>query len=226
MGSRWLAEVAVGRWARWVLPGLALVSLPQAVATFEQGAALRRPDLRSQAARWIEATIPDNTVLGVYRIDYCPPLKGDVHRAFLRERLAASAARPELTARLQELDRRTRIYTQLSLEYFADQPVVPPEYAAGIDLNDPKTAETFRRTWMEYPELIAYGVRYLVLPSAGYARFLEGEPPPAGTPAHYYYTRNRRYLTGLLDGTDPRYRQVQVFGDAAQAGRIVLLEVR
>ncbi|MFA6110741.1 MAG: glycosyltransferase family 39 protein [Candidatus Latescibacterota bacterium] len=228
MAGRWLAEVAAGRWRRWVLPGLVLASLPQAVATVEEGAALRRPDPRSEAARWMEATIPDGTVLGVYRIDYCPPLKGDVHRAFLRERLAASAARPELTRRLQELDRGLRIYTQLSLEYFGEQPVVPPEYAAGIDLSDPKTAETFRRTWMEYPELKTYGVRYLILPSAGYARFLDNEPPPAGTPAHYYYTRNRQYLTGLLDGADPRYRQVRVFSDPGhpQAGRIVLLEVR
>ena len=131
-------------------------------------------------------------------------------------------------ARLRELDRKTPIYTQLTLEYFMEEPRVPEEYRQKIDLGDPKTLETFRRTWMEYPELKHWGVRYLVLPSAGYSRFFTGEPPLAGTAAHYYFTRNRDYIAQFFAAGDPRYRTVREFAEGAGESnrRISIVEVR
>ena len=59
------------------------------------------------------------------------------------------------------------IYTQLTLEYFSDPPIVPREYRAGVDLRDAKTRETFRRTWMDHEELRRWKVEYVILPSQG-----------------------------------------------------------
>ena len=94
-----------------------------------------------------------------------------------------------------------------------EKPLVPPAYRSGVDLRDPKTLETFRRTWMEYPELKQWQVDYIVLPSAGYRRFLDGRAPPPGTAAHYYFTRSRDYIRQFFDPANPRYEMVEEFVD-------------
>jgi len=173
LGARLVVErLPVGA-QRWALPVLFVVSLPQVWTGLQEGARLRRPDVRTVAARWIEESIPDGTTVGIYRIDYTPPLRGDIHQSMLRSLAQRNAASPELSARLREMDRSTPIYTQLTLEYFADGPLVPRAYRGSVDVTDPKTREIFRRRWMEYDDLKRWEVRYVVLPSAGYARFLE-----------------------------------------------------
>ena len=66
---------------------------------------------------------------------------------------------------------------------------------------------------MEYDELKEFDVAFVVLPSSGYRRFFQGELPPPGTPAHYYVSRNRTYLSQFLAGDDSRYQQVASFED-------------
>lgn len=190
---------------------LSLLSAPQMLADVDAGHTLSQGDLRSEAARWIETNIPDGAVIGVYRIDYSPPLKGDIQRHFLRQQIAANRNSPELLSRLVALDRQTPIYTQLTLEYFLEEPLVPEEYRAVADLRDPKTLETFRRRWMDYDELRSWEVEYVVLPSDGYARFFENQPPPVGTVAHYYFTRSRDYIRQFLDPENSRFEVVEVF---------------
>jgi hypothetical protein len=196
-----------------LLPAYVALSLPLLWQNAGQADRLSRKDLRTTAARWIEAHIPDGTVLGIYRIDYCPSLKGDIHRNFLSKRLAAQGDDPQLQATLRQIEGRMPIYTQLTLEYFMSQPQVPDAYRQHVDLSDPKTLETFRRTWMEYDELKHWKVAYLVLPSSGYSRFFDVEPPPAETPAHYYFMRSRCYLSQFFNPLDKRYRPVKEFVD-------------
>ena len=224
-----LANVALAAKAKSLMVAiLVLVSLPQLWKDGEQGHRLNRPDLRIEAARWIEANIPDGTTIGVYRIDYSPPLKGDIHRNFLRARIRENARQSERVAQLRELDEQTPIYRQLTLEYFSEEPQVPEEYRGKVDLGDPKTLETFRRTWMEYAELKHWGVRYLALPSAGYSRFFTGQPPPKGTAGHYYFTRSRDYISQFFTAGDSRYRIVQEFAEEAGTAirKISIVEVR
>ena len=130
-------------------------------------------------------------------------------------------------ANLRSMDRQMRIYTQLTLEYFADEPAVPPAYRGKVDIGDPKTREIFRRRWMEYEDLKRWKVRYVILPSAGFARFLGDDPPPWGTAAHYNFARSRQYIEQFLDDGDGRYREVERFekGEAAGGGYISIVEV-
>ena len=183
--------------------------------------------MRTEAARWIEANIGNGTTVGIYRIDYTPPLKGDIHRNLLQTLALRNASNPELTAKLREMDRSMPIYTQLTLEYFADGPLVPEAYRGSVEVTDPKTREIFRRRWMEYDDLKRWKVRYVVLPSAGFARFLEGDPPPGGTAAHYYFTRSRDYVKQFFDREDGRYRLVKSFEEDVEEGgsSIAIVEV-
>ena len=213
LGARVLVALMRTEQVRWVLLVYVVLSLPLLWQHIGEAKQLSREDLRTTAARWIEAHIADGTVLGIYRIDYCPPLKGDIHRNFLRQRLAANDGGPQLQNRLQQLERAMPIYTQLTLEYFMPAPQVPEAYLSSIDISDPKTVETFRRTWMQYEELKHWQVAYLVLPNAGYGRFFVGATPPIGTPAHYYFTRSRSYLSQFFNPQDKRYRTVKEFID-------------
>lgn len=218
LAARLVVERGGSRRGLWVGGALAVLSLPQVWTALAQGARLRQPDVRQQAARWIEGHVPDGAAVGVYRLDYTPPLKGDIHRRLLRRLARDPAVDAAAAARLRQMDRQLRIYTQLTLEYMGDEPLVPPAYRAGVDLKDPKTRETFRRRWMEYDQLVEWGVRWVILPRAGYARFLKGEAPPPGTAAHYYFHRSRAYVKQFLDGEDGRFRLVQGFGSDAGTG--------
>lgn len=50
----------------WGLAFLALLSLPNVWHQTHQGMQLSQPDVRLQAARWIEENIPNDTVIGGY----------------------------------------------------------------------------------------------------------------------------------------------------------------
>lgn len=72
------------------------------------------------------------------------------HRGAGRGHLTmAVAALLSLAAKLTQMDQRLRIYTQLTLEYFADGPIVPAAYRATTDIGDPKTREIYRRRHLE-----------------------------------------------------------------------------
>ena len=139
LAARLVSDLVATR-AGGKLPAIlfAALSVPQVWMAISAGHSLGEPNIRSAAARWIEANIPDQTVIGVYRVDYTPPLKGDIHRRFLNQQIAENRHRIDTLDRLQALRDRTPIYTQLSLEYFRPQPRVPTEYRATVDLADPK----------------------------------------------------------------------------------------
>ncbi len=225
LAVRMLIEITASTSNR-VRVGLFLcISIPQLWTGAGEGTRLGDSDVRSQARQWIEANIPDGSVIGVYRIDYTPPLKGDIHRNFLSQQIEANRSHPDVLAQLKSLRRRLPIYTQLTLEYFSEQAQVPPAYR-GVDLGDPKTLETFRRRWMDYEELREWKVSHVILPSAGYARFFSGQSPPPGTAAYYYHERSKLYIQQFL-GQDERYRIVAEFvgGTEANPKRITVLEV-
>jgi hypothetical protein len=226
LAARFIVVVGAKKAGIWVIV-LLLSSLPQLSKNISAGQRLQQTDLRIEAARWIEQNIADGAVLGVYRIDYSPPLKGDIHRNFLERSIRANAGDPQLVASLLSLKERMPIYTQLTLEYFSDPPIVPPEYRAGVDLRDAKTRETFRRTWMNYEELKRWKVKYVILPSQGYSRFFSNAPPPVGTPTRYYYDRSRSYISQFFAEENPRFRSVAEFtkGQGEDEARISILRV-
>ena len=224
--ARMLIELSNGRTPQVRIALFAAICIPQLWMGVKEGAHLRQADLRSRAKAWIESNVPDGSVVGVYRIDYTPPLKGDIHREFLARQIRANRERPAVAARLDSLYRTLPIYTQLTLEYFDEKAEVPPAYRSRVDLSDPKTLETFRRRWMDYGELKEWNVSHVILPSAGYARFFSGQSPPQGTAAHYYHERSRAYIQSFLDG-DERFRVVAEFvgGTAAAPKKITVVEV-
>lgn len=199
LAARMLLELTAARSPRIQTGLFVCACLPQLWTGPGEGARLGQADVRSRARVWIEGNIPDGATVGVYRIDYTPPLKGDIHRNFLVQQIQANRSRPEVVAYLDSLRRRLPIYTQLTLEYFSEQAQVPSAYRGSVDLSDPKTLETFRRRWMDYDELKEWKVSHLILPSAGYSRFFSGQSPPAGSAAHYYHERSKAYIQQLFD---------------------------
>lgn len=226
LAARMLIEVTAST-STAVRVGLFLcISIPQLWTGLAEGDRLSQSDFRSQARQWIEANIPDGSVVGVYRIDYTPPLKGDIHRNFLTRQIEANQGRLDVVAHLRSLRRQLPIYTQLTLEYFSQQPMVPSAYRGLVDLGDPKTLETFRRRWMDYDELKEWKVSHVILPSAGYARFFSGGTPPPGTAAHYYHERTRLYIQQFFE-QDEHYRIVAEFvgGTEENPKKIIVVEV-
>jgi hypothetical protein len=207
---------------------LLLVSLPSAHRAWEQGKELGRKDVRLTALHWIEEHIPAGTTIGGYWVQYCPPLKSTIELEKLQQLIRGHAHRPKVVAALQEIGRRIPFYRGVGLDYYLDEPRIPPEYAHSVDVKDPKTQQTFRRAWRTYEELRRLNVEYAILPEAAYGRFLTGQEPPPGTAEHYYFTRNRDYLKQFFDPEDGRYELVREFApDKGQRGsRIRLLRVR
>ena len=227
LAARMLTELTASS-SSWVRVALrAGISMPQLWTGIADEARLGQADYRSQAREWIEANIPDGSIIGVYRIDYTPPLKGDIHRNFLTRQIEANRGRPEVVAELQSLRRRFPIYTQLTLEYFAEQALVPSAYRDRVDLRDPKTLETFRRRWMNYDELKQWKVTHMILPSAGYTRFFTGHTPAAGTAAHHHHQRSKSYIEQFFGQDAPRYRVVAEFvgGTEENPKKITVVEV-
>ena len=216
MAARMLVEITATTSHRVRIGLFVCVCIPQLWIGAGDGMRLGEADIRTQARLWIESNIADGAVVGVYRIDYTPPLKGDIHRKFLEQQIQANRSRPDVVALLDSLRRRLPIYTQLSLEYFDERPQVPPAYLDRIDLNDPKTLETFRRRWMDHEELVEWKVSHVILPSAGYSRFFRGESPPAGTAAHYHHQRSRAYIEQFFEDKE-HYRVVAEFEGGTEA---------
>ncbi|MBM3279144.1 MAG: glycosyltransferase family 39 protein [Candidatus Handelsmanbacteria bacterium] len=208
----------------WGVALLGLVSLPNAWRQAQQGQALAGDDLNLRAARWIEEHIPNGAVIGGYWLSYLPPLKGIRQQEKLQSLMAEHQQDPRTVQALRELAERHRYYRCMRLHYFADEPQVPAEYSEQVDLSDPKTRRIFTNVWLDYDQIHQFGVEYVLLSSAAYGRFFTGESPPMGTPAHYFHTRSREFVSQFFDESSGRYELVADFTDG-QGQRVSLLRV-
>lgn len=224
LGARLVLEQGIGRRIVWGVALLALVSLPGIWAEVERGRELDREDVRLQAARWIEANIPNGAVIGGYWLEYLPPLKGLRQQEKLEALIAEHQHSPQVAENLRRLEARNRFYRCVRLHYLADQPQIPLDYREKVNLEDPKTRRIFSNVWLDYQEITALGVEYVLLSNAAYGRFFAQEPPPEGTAARYFYVRSREFVSQFLDDRAGRYHLVKEFSD--QGGtRISLIQV-
>lgn len=81
LAARMLTEITASSLSLVRVALLVGISMPQLWTGVGDRARLGQADYRSQAREWIEANIPDGSVIGVYRIDYTVPLKGDTFTA-------------------------------------------------------------------------------------------------------------------------------------------------
>ena len=209
--------------SRYGLALLAFLSLPNIYREFNQGHELARQDVRLQAARWIEANIPDNSVIGGYWISYLPPLKGLKQREKLHQLMDDNRHIPQAVDALRRLDRNNSFYKCVRLHYFMNDPQIPPPYQQTVDPRDPKTRRIFCNAWLSYEDIRRFGVEYVLLSNAAYGRFFDGSPPPMGTAAHYFFTRSRAFIEQFFESANPRYQLVKEFVD--DGTRISLFKV-
>jgi hypothetical protein len=208
----------------WGLALLALICLPNAWRELDRGQALERQNANLQAARWIQDHVPNGAVIGGYWLSYLPPLKGLRQREKLQSLMVEYQDDPQVVRALRELEERNRFYRCVRLHYFADEPQVPAEYQQRVDLRDPKTRRIFTNVWLGYDQIRQLGVEYVLLSNAAYGRFFTGEAPPEGTPAHYFHTRSRQFVSQFFDESAGRYELVADFADG-QGQRVSLLRV-
>jgi len=207
----------------WGLAFLALLSLPNVWHQTQQGIQLSQPDVRLQAARWIEENIPNDTVIGGYWISYLPPLKGLKQREKLHELIDGNRHSPQTIDALNQLDQDNRFYKCVRLHYFMNDPQIPATYVQTVDQRDPKTRRIFSNAWLTYEDIRRFGVEYVLLSNAAYGRFIDTPPPPAGTAAHYFFTRSRNFISQFFAPQNTRYQLVKEFVDGGT--RISLLKV-
>ncbi|MBI2505376.1 MAG: glycosyltransferase family 39 protein [Candidatus Latescibacteria bacterium] len=224
LGARLVLDQLRGQRAVWGLVLLALISLPNTWRAAAHGQALEQEDVNLRAARWIEGHIPNGAMIGGYWLSYLPPLKGLRQQEKLQSLMVEHQGDPQVVQTLRELEGQSRFYRCVRLHYFADEPQVPPEYQQRVDLRDPKTRRIFTNVWLDYDEIRRLGVEYVLLSNAAYGRFFTGEMPPAGTPAHYFYTRSREFVSQFFERSAGRYELVADFADG-QGQRVSLLRV-
>ncbi|MBT4496585.1 MAG: phospholipid carrier-dependent glycosyltransferase [Gemmatimonadetes bacterium] len=229
LGARFALEIKGDSFARFAPLFLAAISLPNLWNGFQSGQNLSREDIRITAARWIESSIPDGTVVGVYSSGYYPPLKKTyVERRILREMMQTKSQHPEIVASLKALEEETSFYAWIDLEFSMDHLYVPPAYEQSVDIDNPKTRRIFSRNYLSYEKMKSRGVEYAILPEASYARFFTGETPPPGTAEHYHYTRNRDYIDQFFSSNDGRFELIREFKprDGSPGSKISLFRVR
>lgn len=229
LGARLALEVKGSSFTRFAPLFLIAISLPNLWIGARTGRNLSREDIRITAARWIEASIPDGTVVGVYSSEYYPPLKKTyVERRILREMMQTKSQHPEIVASLKDLDEETSFYAWIDLEFSMDHLYVPPEYEQTVDIHNPKTRRIFSRNYLSYEKMKSRGVEYAILPEASYARFFTGQTPPPGTAEHYHYTRNRAYVDQFFSANDGRFELVREFNprDGSPGSKISLFRIR
>ncbi len=208
----------------WGLALLVLISLPNVWRQVERGQVVAQEDVNLRAARWIEDHIPNGAIIGGYWLSYLPPLKGLKQQEKLQSLMAEHQRDPKAVQALRELETENRFYRCVRLHYFADEPQVPTEYLQRVDLRDPKTRRIFTNVWLNYDEIHQLGVEYVLLSNAAYGRFFTGDTPPEGTPAHYFHTRSRDFVSQFFDESAGRYELVADFTDG-QGQRVSLLRV-
>ena len=185
-------------WRIWVLVCCSV--LPNFYSVIRADGELAKPDTRSLAATWIEANIPEGNKVAMTWLPYCPRLVLYPARHNLRQYYRA---RPELLQYLERSWRDRPAYHLVNLEIWLKKPVVPEAYRNTVDLSDPETNRVFRRGWRSLRQLRQLGVQYIVLPGAAYGRYLQMEPPPQGTAAHYHYLKNSTYFKNITAPENP-----------------------
>ncbi|MCC7263163.1 MAG: glycosyltransferase family 39 protein [Candidatus Latescibacteria bacterium] len=224
LGARLVLDQLREHHGAWGLALLLLLSLPNTWRQLELGQGQAGDEVNLRAARWIETHIPNGAVIGGYWLSYLPPLKGLRQQEKLQSLMAENRQDPTAVEALQELEQENRFYRCVRLHYFADEPQVPAEYVQRVDLRDPKTRRIFTNVWLNYDEIRQLGVEYVLLSNAAYGRFFTGETPPEGTPAYYFHTRSRDFVSQFFDGSSGHYELVADFADA-QGQRVSLLRV-
>lgn len=224
LGARLVLDHLREQSGAWGLALLVLLSLPNAWRQLEQTQELAEGEVNLRAARWIEQHIPNGATIGGYWLSYLPPLKGMRQQEKLQQLMAENRDDAGVVQALQQLEQGNRFYRCVRLHYFADEPQVPDEYVQRVDLRDPKTRRIFTNVWLNYEEIRQLGVEYVLLSNAAYGRFFAEDTPPVGTPAYYFHTRSREFVSQFFDGSSGHYELVADFADA-QGQRVSLLRV-
>ena len=193
----------------WQWIGVFILSAPSVYAAAESGIEMAQPDVRGQAAAWIEQRADEGTVLATTWMPYGPQLELQAARRGLAE---AYRSQPQALAILEQYWARRPAFDLVNLEIWLKQPVVPEAYGPHIDLDDPETRRVFSRGWLSPRQLKSRGVRYIVLPEAAYGRYIESEPPPGGlSAAHYHHAKNRAYFSNLINPANGEVERVARF---------------
>ncbi len=189
------SELGLSR--RWIAVVMGAIVLPNVYAVSAANVNMTRPDVRLQAAQWIEAHVENGTRLATTWLPYAPRLE----LVSMRNQLIQSYARqPKVLEALQEQWRGKPAYDWVNLEIWLKEPVVPEVYRPHVDLTDQETRRVFSRGWFSPRQLKERGVSYIVLPDAVYGRYMEGSPPQGElSAAHYHFVKNRAYFSGLID---------------------------
>ncbi|MFT5087665.1 MAG: 4-amino-4-deoxy-L-arabinose transferase-like glycosyltransferase [Candidatus Latescibacterota bacterium] len=188
---------------------VAILVVPNLYRASAVGIEMSRPDVRREAASWIETHIEDGAKIATTWLPYGPRLAWVQSR---RSIVNLYRDRPAVKATLAEHWSRRPAYGLVNLEIWLKQPVVPEVYRAHIDIEDPETRRIFSRGWFSLRQLKERGVQYLVLPEAAYGRYLYLDPPPGGlSAAHYHFVKNSSYFADLIDPQNPATELVARF---------------
>ena len=206
----------VGLGKIWMVYGLGLLcALPNLYQVQAHNRKLSEPNLRKEAAAWIAANLPDGTRLAMNWLPYCPRVPLKQTRRLVTSHYAGDEQALKL---LRHNWAGMPAYELQNLEVWLKRPMVPESYRDKVDLSDPETNRVFRRAWLSPRQLRERGVEYIVLPTAAYGRFVDGEIPVLEDgAAHYHYAKNRAYFSNLIDPANPETEEVVRFDSHAGA---------
>ena len=196
--------------------------LPNTIGSLHASWQMQRIDTRTLAATWIKRQVPDGTGIGMTWLPYCPRLPSTQDSKGLA---AAYGRAPEAINALHAAGATHPAYDIVNLEVWLKQPSVPESLRQHIDLDDRETRRVFSRGWRSPRQLWSLGVRYIVLPSGVYARYLNDDLQPTSIAARYRRQINRAYFQLLLDSSTSETVAVFAESDTIRGGEIRILRL-
>lgn len=167
---------------RWMMAGIALFVAAGALKTVIYDVRLTGTDTRALAEKWIQEHIPVESIIGYENFFYGPNLFDP--KRFIRN--PEGTLLPEaVVERIRQEARRRPRYRLVHLR---------------------KDFHSNGRSDGPYPtidELRRHGVRYLMLSSENYQRYL-GDPPPPGSALWDEFEAGHRFYTSVFSTTDLR----------------------
>ncbi len=206
LGARLLVELVsktiTNRYRKQAIIGISLLAVGLQIPKIVQNnLRYTYSDTRVVAKEWVENNIPAGAKIAFEGYAYCPPLVGygGEFVAFglpvtgkiydyletnkeLKDKMAAFFARSK-TYRLYEL---SHTLTGEDERYSRAQEDVYLEYM-------------YSYTWRTLPQLKKMGIRYIILSTGSFERYLNHPPLPLSHPLHAVLERDRGYFESLLD---------------------------
>ena len=180
---------------RVLVLGMAMLLIPPLIKIAFYDFRLTQKDSRALAEDWVEANIPDGSVIGYENYVYGPNLFDP--KRFLKDEAAGKLLPLEIKEKLL-MERNRRISYNLvnfrkdfapRLDHRENEPLLSnPYFRQLLQLRLPKLAE-----------LQKAGVQYLIASSDNYERYFKGFPPQKGTPLWISYQNSRQFYQAMFE---------------------------